>query len=127
MPLCPSWGWILRTRVPGLRQSWGFGLGGAWSQTTFVRHKASSHVGVAQEITERKLLENQLAAANAALNDRALQLEQTVAERTAKLRDAIDSLEHFSYTITHDMRAPLRPIQGFAAILRAECEHLPSA
>jgi len=47
-------------------------------------------------------------------------LEQTVAERTAELRDTVDELEHFSYTITHDMRAPLRAMQLFGQILKEE-------
>jgi signal transduction histidine kinase len=44
-------------------------------------------------------------------------LEEQVRERTAKLQEMVSELEHFSYTITHDMRAPLRAIQGFAGIL----------
>jgi PAS domain S-box-containing protein len=47
-------------------------------------------------------------------------LEQTVAERTARLRDTVAELEHFSYTITHDLRAPLRAMQAFGEILREE-------
>ena len=47
-------------------------------------------------------------------------LEQTVAERTAELRDIVEELEHFSYTITHDMRAPLRAMQLFGEILKEE-------
>jgi signal transduction histidine kinase len=44
-------------------------------------------------------------------------LELTVEERTAELREMVEELEHFSYTITHDMRAPLRAIHGFAGML----------
>jgi signal transduction histidine kinase len=43
-----------------------------------------------------------------------------VEERTAKLQDTIGELEHFSYTITHDMRAPLRAMQGFSGMLLSE-------
>jgi len=45
------------------------------------------------------------------------ELERSVRERTAKLQEAMGELEHFSYTITHDMRAPLRALQGFAGFL----------
>ncbi len=44
-------------------------------------------------------------------------LEGLVRIRTAKLHELVNELEHFSYTITHDMRAPLRAMQGFAEIL----------
>lgn len=44
-------------------------------------------------------------------------LEAQVRERTASLQEMVNELEHFSYTITHDMRAPLRAIRGFAGTL----------
>lgn len=48
-------------------------------------------------------------------------LELTVAQRTATLREIIGELEAFSYSLSHDMRAPLRAIQGFAEMAREEC------
>jgi PAS domain S-box-containing protein len=48
-------------------------------------------------------------------------LERLVDERTAKLREAMGELEHMSYSMVHDMRAPLRAMQGFAAVLEEEC------
>ena len=63
-------------------------------------------VVVVMEITERKQA-HQL-------------LERTVAERTAKLNEIIQELEGFSYSIAHDMRAPLRAMQGFSEILLVE-------
>ncbi len=44
-------------------------------------------------------------------------LERRVAERTDELKETISSLESFCYTIAHDLRAPLRGVQGFAAVL----------
>lgn len=44
-------------------------------------------------------------------------LEKVVAERTRELEAVVEELQHFSYTITHDMRAPLRSMQGFAELL----------
>jgi PAS domain S-box-containing protein len=64
-------------------------------------------IGVTLDITDRK--------------HSADLLEQTVIERTAKLKEALSELESFSYSISHDMRAPLRSMQGFAAILMEDC------
>jgi PAS domain S-box-containing protein len=49
------------------------------------------------------------------------ELEQHVVERTAKLNEMISELQHVSYAITHDMRAPLRAMNSFATILMEEC------
>ncbi len=45
------------------------------------------------------------------------ELERLVQERTGKLQEAVGELEHFSYTITHDMRAPLRAMRGYSDML----------
>jgi PAS domain S-box-containing protein len=45
------------------------------------------------------------------------ELEVLVKERTARLQEMIDELQHMSYAITHDMRAPLRAMNGFAGLL----------
>jgi PAS domain S-box-containing protein len=44
-------------------------------------------------------------------------LEQAVAERTASLREAIAQMEEFSYTVSHDLRAPLRGMHGYSGAL----------
>jgi signal transduction histidine kinase len=48
------------------------------------------------------------------------QLELLVRERTAKLREMIGELQHVSYAITHDMRAPLRAMNAFATLILEE-------
>jgi signal transduction histidine kinase len=63
-----------------------------------------------QLLQEQKRAEEFLRTANELL-------EHRVEERTAKLRETINDLETFSYSITHDMRAPLRAMQGFSKLL----------
>lgn len=49
-----------------------------------------------------------------------LDLERLVNARTHELQELVNELEHFSYTITHDLRAPLRAMTGFASLLAEE-------
>jgi signal transduction histidine kinase len=44
-------------------------------------------------------------------------LETKITERTAKLHETITQLESFSYTVAHDLRAPIRSLKGFSEIL----------
>jgi PAS domain S-box-containing protein len=70
-----------------------------------------------RDITERKRAEQELLAAKNEISRHAAELAETVAKRTAELRETIGELEAFSYSISHDMRAPLRAMRGFAEIL----------
>jgi len=71
-----------------------------------------------QDITERKWTEEALARAQRELQQHAQGLEGTVAERTVALRETVHELEAFSYSMSHDLRAPLRAMNNFAQILR---------
>lgn len=73
------------------------------------------------EISERTQAEAALLAARTELAQANAELEQKVLDRTAKLQETIAELEHFSYTITHDMRAPLRAMYTLGGVLLAEC------
>lgn len=71
-------------------------------------------------LIERARTEQALRQAQAALQHHAQELERTVDERTANLRDTVAELEAFSYSIAHDMRAPLRSMSGYASLLVSE-------
>lgn len=72
------------------------------------------------EMIERKRVEAQLRQAEALLSQKALHLEKLVQERTARLTELVGELEAFSYSMVHDLRAPLRAMDGFARLLNEE-------
>ncbi|HEY3853412.1 MAG TPA: PAS domain S-box protein [Verrucomicrobiae bacterium] len=72
---------------------------------------------IARDITEQKAVQEALQKAKTQLELHAEQLEGTVAERTKTLQKTVEELESFSYSLSHDMRAPLRTIQSFLEIV----------
>lgn len=64
---------------------------------------------------------SELKQAQAELSRHQEHLEELVTARTAELHTALADLEHMSYSMVHDMRAPLRAMQGFAHLIEAEC------
>ena len=82
-----------------------------WVDTTIVPFlndsgKPRQYVAIRADITERKAAEDKIRQLN-------VELEQRVIERTAEL-------EAFSYSVSHDLRAPVRAIGGFARMVRED-------
>jgi signal transduction histidine kinase len=75
--------------------------------------------GIISDVTEQKLAERQVVLLN-------LDLERRVAERTQELAELNTELEAFTVSVSHDLRAPLRGMRGYAALLRSSALTLPA-
>ncbi len=91
-----------------------------WVDTTIIpflneHGKPYQYVAIRSNITSRKQAEEEIKE----LNEK---LEARVAQRTSELETLNEELESFSYSISHDLRAPLRAINGYAFIAKKKLE-----
>lgn len=86
-----------------------------WVRAHYVPRKDESgrplgYVALVTDITESKKTRDEIQRLNTSL-------EQRVTERTARLEEAIGQLDAFAYSVSHDLRAPLRAMRGFSQAL----------
>jgi len=106
------YGNVARTGKPASFETYVDGLG-IWFSISAYRPEEGHFVAVFNNISERKNAEEGIRQLN-------VELEQRVVERTSQLEASNKELESFSYSVSHDLRSPLRAIDGFSRIVQED-------
>jgi signal transduction histidine kinase len=80
---------------------------------TAIRLEGNIVLAFCEDVTDRKRAEDEVRSANASL-------ERRVAARTVQLEQVNRELEAFAYSVSHDLRAPLRALDGYSALLEQD-------
>ncbi len=91
-----------------------------WSREHIAKDESDLLAVIAQYLAvaaDRERTNHQLQKAKEQLVEHAQVLERRVEERTARLQDTISELQMFSYTLAHDLKAPVRGMVGYSQIL----------
>ncbi len=102
-----------RAIIGGGVEEFQYRMGKSWFEAHAVAYLADDETQVlwlARDITRQKNAEDEIRLLNTELEDR-------VQKRTAEMETVVQQLEEFTYTVSHDLRTPLRGVNGFTGIL----------